>query len=40
MTRELVDQICRDCGVTDRRFCNKMRRIYVEKADGPVKKVS
>ena len=40
MTRELVDQICRDCGVTDRRFCNKMRRIYVEKASGPVKKAS
>ena len=40
MTRELVDQICRDCGVTDRRFCNKMRRIYVEKAAGSVKKVS
>ncbi len=38
MTKELVEQICRDCGITDRRFCEKMKRIYVENPGAPMKK--
>jgi hypothetical protein len=38
MTKELVEQICRDCGITDRRFLEKMKRIYVEKPGAPMKK--
>ena len=36
--KELVEQICRDCGITDRRFLEKMKRIYVEKPGAPMKK--
>lgn len=39
MTKELIDQICRDCGVTDKRFCDKMKRIYAEKPSRPMKQV-
>ena len=38
MTAELVDQICRDCGITDSRFREKMKRIYAEKPAGKMKK--
>ena len=38
MTRELVDKICRDCGITDRRFCDRMKRIYVEKPAGSMRR--
>ena len=38
MTKELVEQICRDCGITDVRFCEKMKKIYVEKPGAPMKK--
>ena len=38
MTRELVDQICLDCGVTDSRFRDKMRRIYAERPAKPMKR--
>lgn len=32
MSAELIEKICKDCGVTDKPFCDKMKRLYVEKA--------
>jgi methionyl aminopeptidase len=33
-----IDKICRDCGITDRRFCDRMKRIYAEKPAGSMRR--